>query len=117
VTPDLEAVRGYIGTLADGDTIPVRVALLRALFDLTERGEPVERLLTTADLGRRYGVAESTARAWVAAGKCPGAEKFAGLGWRIPPSALPSLEANLRESDVADLGAWRASRRPDRGAA
>jgi hypothetical protein len=51
----------------------------------------VDKILTARQLGERYGVAASTARAWCLSGLIPGAyleETAVGSFWMIPEKAL-----------------------------
>ena len=49
---------------------------------------PVPVDLTVAEVATRFGRRSSTVRLWVERGAFPGAYRFRGREWRIPPAAL-----------------------------
>jgi len=89
--------------------------------------------LSVADVGRQLGRSTSTVRAWVEAGRFPGAYKLPGdpkhAAWRIPAGALEAfrqaatvaltpIDAPVRRfapprptGETPDLSAWRRGRK------
>ena len=62
-----------------------------------EKGAGSEALLPVAEVARRCGRAESTVRAWCAAGELPGAFKLQGVAWRVPESSLKKFVAEQQD--------------------
>lgn len=78
--------------------------------------------LSVAELARQYGRCASTIRTWCEQDLLPGAYKLRGKEWRIPASAVESMQRTAREQHAAsgptkaaapeapaspDIGAWR----------
>lgn len=96
---------------------PITITAGTLLEGMARQGsnEGATQLLSTGDLAARYRVAESTARGWLAGGLAPGAFRLARLGWRVPATALPALEASLRTHDPDRLADWRLPQPSKRG--
>jgi hypothetical protein len=89
---------------------------------LAEQVRPAtERELTVGDLCDRYARKGSAVRAWLEAGRFPGAYKLNGRDWRIPLVALAAVRggaarragqggAGETKGPGANLGAWRGVR-------
>jgi predicted DNA-binding transcriptional regulator AlpA len=113
-----EHVERLLEGLPDDTMVGLPAAWVRRLLESdSATGLHEEALLTVRGLAHRYGCAESTVRAWCAAGKFPGAYKLYGKAWRVPASAVrafderqaepSSPQSALGERHPADLGAWR----------
>ena len=72
--------------IPDGGSVTLPVAWLRERLE--GGAEDVVVDLTVKQAAKKLGRSPSTVRNWLAAGDIPGAYRFKGREWRIPPSAL-----------------------------
>jgi hypothetical protein len=116
--------RPHLRALLDatqGDQVACPRLWLEAL--LAEPARPARaRDLTVDDLCQRFDRKPSAVRAWLEAGRLPGAYKLNGREWRVPPAVLEAFEVAQRagqgsgraerqeEGGGANLGAWRTAR-------
>lgn len=113
-----------IDGLPEGSLVTFPVAALRKWLDQERTLAPDDALvdMTVVDVAERLGRSPSTVRGWCGSGALPGAYRFRGREWRIPPAALRAFldsEAESRRkrrnedgeaSEQVDLGAWRRIR-------
>jgi hypothetical protein len=98
----LERLRQAAELLPAGTSLTVtREALLEALGAAIPTTPGAD--LTVAELSAHFHRAPATVRAWLEAGRFPGAYKLNGRAWRIPS---PALEA-FRTRQHTGLQAWR----------
>jgi excisionase family DNA binding protein len=112
--------------LPEGAAVTVPIAWLSEALDGSgDTGAPSAGPVPRADwtvreLADRFGRRPGTVRAWVEAGRFPGAYRMHGSKeWRIPASALAAFEEAQRQGGrqagarfrtkpkAVDLGAWR----------
>ena len=72
----------------DGGSVTLPVTWLRERLRLDGPEENVVVDLTVEQAAKKLGRSPSTVRNWLAAEEIPGAYRFKGREWRIPPSAL-----------------------------
>ncbi len=123
--------REYLASLPPDTVVPV---LARDLLELPIAGASPEGPsagslsradMTVADLAQRYGRSKATCRAWVEAGRFPGAYRLHGnREWRVPPTGLQQFEQAERQRGAGkelaspvrrpgkpvNLSAWRSER-------
>lgn len=115
----LDRLRRAAELLPAGASITVsRECLLEALGSADVCSEAPAGDLTVAELASQFQRKPSTVRAWLEAGRFPGAYKLRGRDWRVPPAAVQAF----REAEqggrrrgapaAADLGAWRRQKKP-----
>lgn len=98
----LERLRQAAELLPVGTSLTVtREALLEALGAAVPATPGAD--LTVGELSAHYHRAPSTVRAWLEAGRFPGAYKLNGRDWRVPPAALEAF----RTGQHTGLKAWR----------
>ena len=72
--------------IPDGGSVTLPVAWLRERLEGPEENVVVD--LTVEQVAKMLEKSPSTVRNWLAGGEIPGAYRFKGREWRIPPSAL-----------------------------
>jgi excisionase family DNA binding protein len=114
---DLEQLRQAVTLLPAGASVTLtRETLLGALGASADVCNPVAGDLTVAELAAQFHRSPSTVRAWLEAGRFPGAYKLRDRDWRVPRAAITAFveqqRAPAHRAGAADLGAWRQHRRP-----
>src|SRR5687767_4309015 len=94
---DPAALREYLVTLPDGFPLTVPKEYLLELLNGPEpprspAGAVAIADLTVQDVAARFRRDASTVRLWIKQGRFPGAYRFQGREWRIPPVALAAFE-------------------------
>jgi hypothetical protein len=107
--------------LPPGAMLPVSwlVEQLTAAGVLDAPPATVERDLTAAEFGARFGRSASTVRLWCEQGRVRGAYKLRGKEWRIPCAAVDQFRKaeqgapapDLPRPFTGDLGDWRKRNR------
>jgi len=107
--PDPWAMVTYAKTLPPDEPLLVRAGLIVELAARAETAPSVVADLTCAEVGRLFGRAESTVRAWCWRGEFPGSYRLHGRAYRIPQSAIAAFRAGQQAPAAGnpDLGAWR----------
>lgn len=99
----LERLQGMVDVLPDEATVQLRIRDVREWLcgsaprvDRSEGPEDYTLPVLSVMLGR----AESTLRAWCAAGRFHGAYRFNGKEWRVPPASFESFVARQRHVEA-----------------
>ena len=93
----LQRLRQAVELLPEGSSVLLtRQTLLEALEAVPGPTDGSWVDLTVEETGRRFGRAPSTVRAWISAGRLPGAYKLRGKEWRLPQATLTAFESAER---------------------
>lgn len=104
------ALRSLAEALPPGTALPVpREWLLELLTVATGEHQPAmpDADLTVAQVAQRFDRQPATVRWWCEEGWLPGAYRFRGREWRIPPAGLEAFAAGERTGHAA--GARRSA--------
>ena len=91
-----ETLRATIEAVPEGAGALISIDWLRELLRSEGSRPATSDDLTLKQLADRFWVAESTARTWCNQGLIPGAYKFNGRKWMIPPEAVESFVERQR---------------------
>lgn len=100
--------------LPDGASINLEAGAIREMLDEEPESEREGRLtdLTIEEVAEEFDRSESAVRSWCQQELIPGAYKFRGREWRIPPEGVRAFQ---RQEAEGDLSPARAAEVPGRG--